>query len=81
VKDIFNLAIGEDDNDGNGSGSKKSMDQDERDRLIGLIEGARTHNDLKDLYMDALKAAKEADDDSSTKAFIDATAKRKKELA
>lgn len=65
------------DDDGNGAG----MDVEERDRYLGLIEGAPTLETLKQKYFAALQDANDAKDSHAARAFTDAKEKRKKELA
>lgn len=77
LKMIFNVAVGEDDNDGNGA--IQEMEPDNRDRIISLIEGSRTLAELKDIYMSALKTG--AGDQSAIRAFAESKDRRKAELA
>jgi hypothetical protein len=78
LKMIFNVAVGEDDNDGNGAG--REMDLEEFDRIKVLIETAPNIAVLKDTYMSALKAANKAGDVSATRSFAAAKDARKHEL-
>lgn len=76
VKDIFNLAIGEDDDDGNGG-----LHPTERDELVGLVEGARTLEDLKAVYIGAVKTATQAKDATLVELLTRAKDERKKALS
>lgn len=72
-------AAANEDNDGNGSGKSEGMETEEIDRIEGLIASARHTNELKDIYMSALKVA--ANDQAATRRFAAAKEARKKELA
>lgn len=78
LKMIFNVAVGEDDNDGNGAG--KEMDLAEFDRIKVLIETAPTMQTLKDTYMSALRSASAVGDVAATRSFAAAKDTRKAEL-
>jgi len=67
------------DNDGNGAG--KEMDHEEIERIVGLIEGARHVNELKDIYLSAIKQSDAVSDKKATARFVEAKEARKKELA
>ena len=67
------------DNDGNGAG--KEMDHEEIERIVGLIEGARHVNELKDIYLSAIKQSDAVGDKKATARFVEAKEARKKELA
>lgn len=74
---IFNLAIGETDDDGNGAGS--ISDQVFADLLDG-IEGAYDENELRKAFGAAYIAAEKEKDQDSMRQFVNAKDKRKKEL-
>lgn len=74
VRDIFNLATGEDDNDGNGMGMG---DLSER---LEFIENCRNYDELKKVFGAAYKEAKELNDQNALKAIVAAYEKQKKAL-
>jgi hypothetical protein len=76
LKDIFNLAIGEDDDDGNG-GLKVTEAIAE---TVSKILHCADLETLKSLYRGEYKAAVEANDSTAVKLFMDAYGKRKSEL-
>lgn len=75
VKDIFNLAIGEDDDDGNGGLT------DEQKNLVRDIENAATPEELETIYKAAFKVAFNNGSNAAMKAYVDAKDSRKEELA
>lgn len=75
VKDIFNLAIGEDDDDGNGG-----LDQDIRDNLVAIVEQSRNMEGLKASYVSGIKQASAAKDTTLVALLTAAKDARKKEL-
>lgn len=79
LKDIFNLAVGEDDIDGNTPG--KEMEVDEFERIRGLIENAPNLDKLKEIYMSSLKLANSIGDQAAMRSFASAKDARKAELA
>jgi hypothetical protein len=69
------------DDDGNGAGAKgKGMDQEEFDRLCGLIENAGSPESLKTTYLAACEDAKELGDRAAIDAFAKIKNARWKEL-
>lgn len=74
VKDIFNIAIGEDDRDGN-----LMPENQEKDFLLS-IEGASNLQELERAYKDAIKGAVGSQDFMACKVFKQARDKREKEL-
>jgi hypothetical protein len=79
LKMIFNVAVGEDDDDGNG-GASGSMELSEFDRYLVMIETAKHIDNLQTIFKMAYKAADKAKDVSAVKQFVSAKDKRKKEL-
>jgi hypothetical protein len=79
IKDIFNIAIGEDDRDGNSVG--EGLSDDRTNQLGQKIANASTMDELKDAYFAALRAADEAKDKTARQLFIRATNARKRELS
>lgn len=77
LKMIWNVAVGEDDEDGN---TNEGMKQEEFDRLCGLIDNAGSVESLKQLYLAACKDAKELNDQGAIKSFAQLKDKRYKEL-
>jgi hypothetical protein len=74
VKDIFNIAIGQDDNDGN-----LMPENQERDFLLAINEAASLP-ELERAYKDSIKAAVSNQDYQACKLFKDARDKREKGL-
>lgn len=79
LKMIFNVAIGEDDDDGNCTASG-SMDLSEFDRAISLIEAAESLSMLQVTFAEAYRLAQKRGDTGAMKQFIAAKDKRKAEL-
>jgi hypothetical protein len=79
VKDIFNLAIGEDDTDGNIGNGK--MDEKELVSWLDSIKGAGNPADLKTIYSAAYTEANNAGDRNALDDIIAAKNARKAELA
>lgn len=78
VLNIFNLAVGnEDDDDGNGGGN---MDEREFVDLCDNIEGAGDLEGLERIFKKAYRTAMEAEDKQAQTSFIEKKDKRKKEL-
>lgn len=77
LKMIFNVAVGEDDDDGNLGG-----DMDEKDFIyhVEAIENATTLEDLSKVFKAAYRAAMEAKDKQAQNSFIEKKDARKKEL-
>lgn len=70
LKMIFNVAVGETDDDGNGSsGPRGELPLEEFDRLCGLIEAAETVEDLKSRYQSACRYAQSKGDDGAIREF------------
>lgn len=74
VKDIFNIAIGEDDIDG-----ELMPENQEKDFLLAMGE-AKALPELERAYRDAIKAAVASQDYNACKLFKQAKEKREKEL-
>lgn len=83
LKMIFNVAVGEDDDDGNGGvgGSSGSMDLNDFDRAISLIEAANSIPMLQVTFSEAYKVATKANDMAAIKQLTAAKDKRKAELS
>lgn len=84
LKDIFNLAIGEDDIDGNGPEAVVpvgQMDTDEFDYHLHRIESAKEMTNLFSIFKAAYIAAQKINDQSAMAQFGKAKELRKKELA
>jgi len=80
VKDIFNVAIGEDDRDGNGTGSG-SMDDSQVDELCRQMSEVNTMDELRAVYGKAYGLAQTANDRQAMAAIIQAKDAAKKRLA
>jgi len=78
LKMIFNVAVGEDDDDGNGGG--KEMDLEEFDRIKSLIENAPTITALKEIYLSAVKNGTAIGDQAAVREFARTKDARKREL-
>jgi ERF superfamily len=78
LKMIFNVAVGEDDNDGNGAA--KEMDLEEFDRIKTMIENAPTLAALKDIYISAVRTGTAMGDQAAVREFAKAKDARKSEL-
>ena len=78
LKMIFNVAVGESDDDGNAA--SKGIGQEEYDRLCGLIENAGSIEALKTIYLAACTDAKEANDKAAISGFAKVKDTRYKEL-
>lgn len=74
VKDIFNVAIGADDDDGN------LMPENQERDFLSNIQAASNRDELKRAYTDAIKAAVGNQDYTACKLFKEASDKREKEL-
>jgi hypothetical protein len=77
VKDIFNLAIGEDDDDGNGG----LLVSEAIAKTVSELLRCADMETLKEQYRREYKAAVEANDSTAVKLFMDAYNKRKTELS
>ncbi len=75
LKDIFNIAVGQDDDDGNGG-----MSMDEGAELIGAILQAESMDALKAALREAKRAALEARDYKAMKLIDEAWDRRRGEL-
>jgi len=73
LKQIFNIAVGEDDNDGSGG----LNDLSER---LEFIANCRNLSELKSIYDEAISAAKAVKDLNAMRAIASAKDKRKREL-
>jgi len=81
LKMIFNVAVGEDDDDGNGGNSPAgSMDLSEFDRAISLIEAAESLSMLQVTFVEAYKVAQKVNDMAAIKQLTAAKDRRKGEL-
>jgi hypothetical protein len=81
LKDIFNLAIGEDDDDGNlGAIEKKDMPVERFAFNMERIEGAKTLKELQMAYVNAYKESDTYRDEAVKKQFIEAKDARKEAL-
>jgi hypothetical protein len=78
LKMIFNVAVGEDDNDGNGAG--REMEIEEFDRIKSLIENAPNLDALKSIYLSAVKNGTAMGDQAAVREFAKAKDQRKAEL-
>ena len=76
LKMIFNVAVGETDDDGN-----EGMDEGDRQGFIDSIQTASNMDELKKRYQAAAKLAVEAKDPKSMRILTDFKDARKKELA
>jgi hypothetical protein len=79
LKGIFNVAIGEYDNDGNGDGS--GLSDDVRAMHLTAIDSAPDTETLKDFYKTAYRAAEAVGDKGSLRLFEQHKDARKKALA
>jgi len=79
LKDIFNLAIGEDDTDGNAPQPQGGMLDDISER-IEWIKNSSNFQELESIWRDAYAAAKKAKDQKAIEAINFATNARKREL-
>lgn len=79
LKGIFNVAIGEYDNDGNTS-DNDGMDEGDIANFIAKMDEAQNDDELKASFMSAYKAAQSAKDKKAEAAFIRAKDIRKKSL-
>ena len=81
LKMIFNIAVGEGDNDGNGPGKGEPKLSDERYlELLSWIEGAANLDDLQTQFTTAYREAQAANDRPAMTALIAAKDRRKAEL-
>jgi hypothetical protein len=78
LKMIFNVAVGETDDDGNGG--DKEMALGEFDRIKSMIENAPTVAALKDIYFSAVKNGTAMGDQGAVREFAKAKDARKREL-
>jgi hypothetical protein len=79
LKMIFNVAVGEDDDDGNCAPSG-SMDLTDFDRAISLIEAADSLSILQVTFVEAYKTAQKINDTAAIKQLTAAKDRRKEEL-
>jgi len=80
LKDIFNVAIGEDDTDGNGSQPQGGVLDDISER-IEWIANCSNMGELHKVFYAAVKAAKDANDYEAIRKLTAAKDAKKKELA
>ena len=79
LKNIFNIAIGEDDNDGNGNESA-GLPRIRLEEMLGEIRRASTLDQLRAIYEFAYREARKAEDRRAMACYITAKDIRKKEL-
>ena len=79
LKGIFNVAIGEYDDDGNGA--SRGMDEGAVADYLAAIDGAASEDELKKVYSSSYKAAESAKDKGAMRLFIQHKDARKKALA
>ncbi len=80
VKDIFNIAIGEDDDDGNGGKATTRIPADRVKEFCERILKAANMQGLKEVYFEAYREAHEWGDQAAEEAYIKAKDARRKEL-
>lgn len=78
LKNIFNIAIGEDDNDGNGS--SEGLDDDRTNQLGNAIAQSKSLDELRRVYFAAYREADAARDRTAMQLFINTAKARKREL-
>jgi hypothetical protein len=78
VKDIFNIAIGEDDTDGN---LDEGIPQQRVDQMCSWIANAPDENQLRNSYFTAVREARAAKDRSAEAVYIRVKDARKRELS
>lgn len=77
VKDIFNVAIGEEDNDGN---SPEGLADQRTNQLGKAIADSQTMDELRKVYFAAYREAEKAKDRTAMQLFINTAKARKREL-
>src|SRR3984957_5191479 len=80
IKDIFNVAIGEDDTDGNPQQSSGLSDEKIKQLGVAIAESTTVEN-LKKTYFAAYREAEKAKDTEAMNLFISTAKMRKRELA
>jgi hypothetical protein len=80
VKDVFNIAIGEDDADGN-AGNGRSIDPVQVEELCRQMSEVDSLSDLKTVFAKAYGGAQTAGDRQAMGRYIQAKDRRKKELS
>jgi hypothetical protein len=75
LKMIFNLAVGEVDDDGNGA-SGQTMPEVELCNRLDKIEAATTEDELKEVYLQAVKAAEAIKDQVAIRTLANAKNKQ-----
>jgi hypothetical protein len=82
VKDVFNIAIGEDDTDGNFPipSSGGGLSEERMDILGKAIAGASTVDELRKVYFAAYREAEAAKDRTAMQLFIRTSQARKREM-
>jgi hypothetical protein len=83
VKDVFNIAIGEDDTDGNFPSrepSSEGLSEERTDQLGSAIAAAATVDELRRVYFAAYREAEAAKDRTAMQLFIRTSQARKREL-
>jgi len=78
LKMIFNVAVGESDDDGNSAA--REMEIEEFDRIKSLIENAPNLDALKNIYLSAVKNGTAMGDQAAVREFSKAKDQRKAEL-
>ena len=76
IKDIFNIAVGDADDDGNGG----QMPEADFVSILDNISGATTLDELKKIYISGYRVAQAAGDKIAMEAIVDAKDKRRGEL-
>ena len=82
VKDIFNVAIGEDDDDGNGGQQNQGgrMNEQEAQERYAYFDKCNTFEELENHWRASRAAAIEANDEDAKNAFDSAKNRRKEQL-
>jgi hypothetical protein len=81
VKDIFNIAIGEDDTDGNAPAQRRPEFQKEYEERCKHFDKCHSQDELKEHWMASRAWAREIKDETAVNDFDYLKEKRKKELA
>lgn len=76
LKLIFNVAVGEDDDDGNG-GDQVGLSENKIADHLAAIESASSKESLQKAFSEAIKVAADAKDSDAAKRFREAVSKRK----
>ena len=81
LKYIFNVAIGQEDDDGNGASNGSHITDERAVECLDWITNASSVDELKKVYQAAYKEADALHDAATCKAYVEAKNKRYKELA